>query len=306
MNIPNSMRQRALPTTTIRQDEAYDWTHFDEDPDDLFASVETLRTKVAQNTDYLVETLAHVVYGSNFIEKAGSSKDVTLEISNKIFRGEELAEEADEELPQDVREVIQHCRAFSHHIAETVVQDKPLSEALILATHKILTYKVRSSDGDSHETYGGQYRTESVSAGMHTFTPPQQVPVEMRRMINEYNADIAAAAASNSLDPFVLAAKYCHKFVNIHPFADGNGRTCRIILNAILLKYAGIVVPLGENDDEREEYLGVAGRSSMSEAGRDEEMEEVCGAAPPWGELAYLTLLCAKRNLVEWAEKIGD
>lgn len=304
MNIANSMRQRAPLSTTIRQGEAYDRFRFDEDPDDLFAEVEALRSKVAQNTDYLIETLAHVVYGSNYIEKAGSDMDTTLNICNKIFHGEDLAEEADEDLPQETREVIQHCRAMSHHINETVVADKPLTEALILSTHKILTYKVRSSDGDSHEQYGGKYRTDAVCAGMHEFTAPKDVPRAMSDMITEYNDDMARIAADGAVDPFCLAAKYCHKFVNIHPFADGNGRTCRIILNAVLLKYAGIVVPIGGDDDGREVYLEVAGRSSMSEADRDEEEETVCGAPPPWGELASLTLLCAKKNLVEWVGEI--
>jgi len=148
MDIASSMRQRALPSTTIRKDEAYGGQHFDDDPDDLFAAVEALRSKVAQNADYLIETLAHVVYGSNFIEKAGSSMDVTLDICNKVFCGEDLAEEAEEHVPQEIREVVQHCRALSHHIHETVVAEKPLTEALILETHKILTYKVASSDGD--------------------------------------------------------------------------------------------------------------------------------------------------------------
>jgi len=33
------------------------------------------------------------------------------------------------------------------------------------------------------------------------------------------------AEERGSLDPYHLAAKYRHKFVNIHPFFDGNGFT---------------------------------------------------------------------------------
>jgi len=36
------------------------------------------------------------------------------------------------------------------------------------------------------------------------------------------------------MDPYVLASKYCHKFVNIHPFLDGDGRMCRLIMNGLL------------------------------------------------------------------------
>jgi Fic family protein len=62
-------------------------------------------------------------------------------------------------------------------------------------------------------------------------------------------------------DPFMMAAKYCDRFVNIHPFKDGNGRMCRMILDAILIKHAGIVVTLGQTDHKRDEYLFTAAES---------------------------------------------
>ena len=84
-------------------------------------------------------------------------------------------------------------------------------------------------------------------------------------MITEYKRDVDAANLAGHLDPYMLAAKYRHKFVNIHPFIDGNGRTCRLILNAILLAYAGVVVPLGETESDREIYLSVACRASEAQ-----------------------------------------
>ncbi len=78
----------------------------------------------------------------------------------------------------------------------------------------------------------------------------------MQDMCAANHEDVIGAEALKSLDPFTLAAKYCHLFVNIHPFMDGNGRMCRLILNTILLKYAGMMIPIGENGDAgRDEYL---------------------------------------------------
>ena len=92
----------------------------------------------------------------------------------------------------------------------------------------------------------------------------------MKELIQEFNEDIAKAEKTHSLDPFTLAAKYCNDFVMIHPFLDGNGRMCRLILNAILLKYAGVVVCLGENDESREEYLAIQRRAGEHMEGSGE------------------------------------
>jgi fido (protein-threonine AMPylation protein) len=51
------------------------------------------------------------------------------------------------------------------------------------------------------------------------------------------------------------AARLATDFVCIHPFEDGNGRLCRMILNVMSIKYAGCTVPIGVEEEEREEYL---------------------------------------------------
>lgn len=48
----------------------------------------------------------------------------------------------------------------------------------------------------------------------------------------------------------------------IFEFLDGIGRMCRLVLNAILLRCAGIVGCLGENGKSREEYLAMQRRGS--------------------------------------------
>jgi Fic family protein len=38
------------------------------------------------------------------------------------------------------------------------------------------------------------------------------------------------------LDPIILAAQVHYRFVTIHPFIDGNGRTARLLMNLILIQ----------------------------------------------------------------------
>lgn len=41
----------------------------------------------------------------------------------------------------------------------------------------------------------------------------------------------------DKLHPVELATQFHFRFVYIHPFSDGNGRTARLLMNLILMKY---------------------------------------------------------------------
>ena len=60
----------------------------------------------------------------------------------------------------------------------------------------------------------------------------------------------------------MLAARSCDRLVIAHPLTDANGRIRCLVLNAILIKYAGTVVILGEKGDDRDQYNEVASEST--------------------------------------------
>jgi len=139
-----------------------------------------------------------------------------------------------------------------------------MTEELIKETHAIL---VKGINGDnagflSSKEYGGIHRSDEIFAGSLPFPKPSKIPEAMRSMIQNLDKDLGSAAKDKELDPFALAAKYADRIVNIHPFIDGNGRMCRLVLNAILIKYAGIVVNVGEHDQSRDEYILIAREST--------------------------------------------
>jgi Fic family protein len=62
-------------------------------------------------------------------------------------------------------------------------------------------------------------------------TPPEKVVEEINKLIFWYETN------KNKIHPLRLATEFHARFESIHPFDDGNGRTGRILLNAILLEH---------------------------------------------------------------------
>lgn len=266
--------------------------------------------------DHILESLTRMVYGSNLIEHAGAGFDITWNLCMKTFKGEAVLDEIDErdkeyqsiklershaklpnnsiEILRSRREIIQHAKAAEYIIKTLCLQDHELSEEISLETHSILTYKV-DAESMPWSQYSGIYRTVSVTTGLTAFAPVSSIPMLMKKVIKELQSDLREATESGSIDPIKLAAKYSHIFVNIHPFLDGNERMCRLILNAMLLKFGNFIVCLGEDIPGRDAYLEVVTAASQLEAtydGREEEEKPVM-----FKEVASFVLSYAKDSL---------
>lgn len=77
-------------------------------------------------------------------------------------------------------------------------------------------------------------------------TPPLQVDSEMRRLVEMY-ADTADE------HPIVRAAWLHHRFIQIHPFPDGNGRVARAL--TLLALQRGHYAPIAVDRVQRTEYI---------------------------------------------------
>lgn len=81
---------------------------------------------------------------------------------------------------------------------------------------------------------------------LHEYCPPVQVESEIEnllRWLGEYSGE----------DPIVVASWLHHRFTQIHPYQDGNGRVGRALVTLVLLQ--ADLLPLVIDRDLRTEYL---------------------------------------------------
>ena len=84
---------------------------------------------------------------------------------------------------------------------------------------------------------------------MFYFASPEETAAKMHDLISWYRAE----EKKEDMNAVSLAALFHYKFVRIHPFDDGNGRTARLLMNFILMK-AGFP-PVVIKTEDKEAYL---------------------------------------------------
>lgn len=134
---------------------------------------------------------------------------------------------------------------------------KKLTHKLIQDIHDALLENIDVRKG---------YRTQDIRVTKSRFSssPARYVKIDMDLLLDWYDKNKII------LHPFVLATLFHHKFEKIHPFADGNGRTGRMIANIILLQ--NDYPPLIVRKKNRKNYLDalqVADKVDVTDISKD-------------------------------------
>ncbi|WP_229127413.1 Fic family protein [Bacteroides congonensis] len=130
-------------------------------------------------------------------------------------------------------------------------------ESLITLAAKVMarTGGEYNSLGGSFDTSKGELRKLNVTAGAggRSYMNWVKVPMKLVAFCKELNA------RRRSLDPTDIAAVYDLSFwahyelVTIHPWADGNGRTSRLLMNLLQIEYD--VLPTKVLKEDKTEYI---------------------------------------------------
>lgn len=137
----------------------------------------------------------------------------------------------------------EHLEATNHRDAILFVEDsvhEPINERSIKDIHQLV---LRGIDMQN----AGIYRMHAVviTGASHDVTPSFKINDQMESMMDWYNT-------VNDLHPIEKACILHSKFVNIHPFIDGNGRTARLLMNLELLRNG--YLPAIIHVEERQAY----------------------------------------------------
>lgn len=105
------------------------------------------------------------------------------------------------------------------------------------------------------EAQAGKFRSKKVQAGNTCFTPPQDVTTEVIKFCNAIHT-LESRLDLSRQNPVTLAAAVMMGVLDIHPFADGNGRLARIAANWALRR-AGLpfVINIFATPAQRRDYV---------------------------------------------------
>ena len=136
-------------------------------------------------------------------------------------------------------------------VFETIKDVRPLSEGVIKEWHALLTRHQESAparDPMGHQIeipfLKGAYKRRpnnprTAEGTVHEYCPPEHTASEMERLLRMHHAHQRAGDTPTPVE----AAWLHHRFVQIHPFEDGNGRCARLLMSYVFAK-AGEPVPI--------------------------------------------------------------
>ena len=144
--------------------------------------------------------------------------------------------------------LIEHLEVIGHKDAidyvEFLSQEKQaLKEWEIKQIHNLILRKIAPEEA-------GRYRQLDVKAAGTNYLYPAHYLISqlMKDFIDWLNSDIA-----RNLHPVQYATVAHYRFVSIHPFRDGNGRTGRLLMNLLLLRAGYPIVVI--SDRQRNNYI---------------------------------------------------
>lgn len=175
--------------------------------------------------------------------------------------------------PNYVASIIQDQKAAVEWLFTVVKQDRPLTTSFVKELHALMTRGQKFADGQDQfgqslqiELRHGDYKLRPNNptrpdGTIHEYCPAEQVASEMDRLVDMHEVHMA-----DGVTPDVEAAWLHHRFTQIHPFQDGNGRVARAIASLVMIRAGWF--PLVVTRDDRSRYIDALEAADAGELAR--------------------------------------
>ena len=213
--------------------------------DEKKARLDALRPIPAIALKSIKESLTYEwTYNSNSIE----GNTITLQETQLII---------EEGITVKGKSLREHFETLNHHDAIEYVESlvdatSALAAKEVLDVHALVLQRIEKE-------YAGRYRTSGVRITNANFTPPNALKVDefMEELLAWVNTEAAA------MHPILRATVFHHRFVWIHPFFDGNGRTVRLMYNLLLMRAGYPPAIILAND--RKKYYDALNKANLGD-----------------------------------------
>jgi Fic family protein len=174
------------------------------------------------------------------------------------FYEELISRESTNIEPAHLIDILRDQYAAIDLVHDLIGQSRPLTKGVILELHAILTRHQETTPAVDQlgrrieiPLRRGAFKLlpnnpKRPDGGIHEYSPPEQVDSEIEmllKLLQEYSNE----------PPILVASWFQHRFTQIHPFQDGNGRVSRAVVTYILMR--SDLLPLVIDRDRRTEYL---------------------------------------------------
>jgi len=157
--------------------------------------------------------------------------------------------------PDLVAQIIRDNKDVVDSLFDFVKGDRSLSTSYIKEMHAVFTRNQPTSDaidqfgrifqvpllsGDYKKLPNNPMREDGL---LHEYAPPEQVTSEMDNLIALHKVH-----EDSDVPPEIEAAWLHHRFTQIHPFQDGNGRVARALASLVFIRHGGFPVLITRDD----------------------------------------------------------
>ena len=218
----------------------------------------------------------------------------------------------------DARALITDQREALEMVMDVVGGRRDLTTSYLKELHQRLTLSQETCEaldqfGNSVQVdlIKGQWKRQPNNpkrpdGSIHEYCPPEFVQEELERLFDWHRVHEERLRDA----PEVLAAWLHHRFTQIHPFQDGNGRAARALTAAVFLR-ADYLVLVIRDQEHRERYFDALERADGGDLGplvdlfADVQKADLNDAIRSLRELRGETVVAVARSVAKLAKQTG-